>query len=176
MEHPRRRRGVRLPSITLEHLWVLIVLTGIVVFVNTHPIRPHDFWWHMAAGREIAKTGRIPTVDTFSRTMAGAPIATAPAAAEAWRNLRLEIVLEMRVGVGPVFGMAAGSFPVSEIAAYFAGDSLTGAGGRRQTPAAQAGRRAAPPRIVTPSVWILHTGAAVLAVFAQFALARVLHL
>ena len=62
-----------LNSITIEHLWVLTVLVSIFVFVNTHPIRPHDFWWHMAVGREILETGQIPQVDTFSQTMRGTP-------------------------------------------------------------------------------------------------------
>ncbi len=58
---------------TIEHLWALTVLVGIFVFVNTHPIRPHDFWWHIAAGRELTLTGAIPLVDNASQTMAGAP-------------------------------------------------------------------------------------------------------
>lgn len=62
-----------LNSIKIEHLWALTVLVGVFIFVNTHPIRPHDFWWHMAVGREILATGRIPQVDTFSFTMAGTP-------------------------------------------------------------------------------------------------------
>jgi len=32
-----------------------------------------DLWWHLAAGREIARTGAVPSVDTFSHTFAGAP-------------------------------------------------------------------------------------------------------
>ncbi|MDW8064070.1 MAG: hypothetical protein RMK32_00375 [Anaerolineae bacterium] len=60
-------------SLTPSHLLALTVLTGIFVFVSTHPIRPHDFWWHLAVGREILQNGRIPTVDAFSYTRAGAP-------------------------------------------------------------------------------------------------------
>ena len=41
-------------QLRIEHLWALIVLAGIFIFVNTHPIRPHDFWWHIAIGKEIA--------------------------------------------------------------------------------------------------------------------------
>jgi len=44
---------------------------GIFVFVNTHPIRPYDFWWHITIGREILTTGRIPLVDIFSYTANG---------------------------------------------------------------------------------------------------------
>ncbi|MBN1919765.1 MAG: hypothetical protein JW892_00850 [Anaerolineae bacterium] len=60
-------------KLSIEHVWALTVVVGIFVFVNTHPIRPHDFWWHMAAGREILESGSIPQVDTFSHTMAGTP-------------------------------------------------------------------------------------------------------
>ncbi len=57
----------------IEHLWVLAVLAGVFMFVNTHPIRPNDFWFHIATGREILQTGHIPQVDTFSYTNFGAP-------------------------------------------------------------------------------------------------------
>ncbi|MGQ9717771.1 MAG: hypothetical protein ACUVR6_08790 [Anaerolineae bacterium] len=74
MALPFIRRGwpTRWP-VSVAHLWPLTVLLGIFAFLNTHPIRPHDFWWHMAVGREVLATGRIPTVDTFSFTAAGAP-------------------------------------------------------------------------------------------------------
>ena len=62
-----------LPKLTLQHLWPLNVLAGIFFFVSTHPIRPHDFWWHLKAGQEIVTAGRIPNTDTFSYTMAGTP-------------------------------------------------------------------------------------------------------
>lgn len=62
-----------LRKLSIEHLWCLIVMVGIFIFLNTHPIRPHDFWWHIAVGREIVATGQIPTVDTFSFTMSGTP-------------------------------------------------------------------------------------------------------
>ena len=58
---------------TVEHLWALAVLACIWAFVATHPIRPHDFWWHLAIGRQIVQTHQIPQVDTFSYTAPGAP-------------------------------------------------------------------------------------------------------
>ncbi|MCD4738677.1 MAG: hypothetical protein K8R89_05390 [Anaerolineae bacterium] len=60
-------------NFTLGHLWALTTLAGIFTFVNTHPIRPHDFWWHLKIGAEIVTTRQIPAVDTFSLTQAGAP-------------------------------------------------------------------------------------------------------
>jgi hypothetical protein len=59
--------------ISIQHLWALVVLVGVFIFVNTHPIRPHDFWWHMAVGREILLNGQIPQVDIYSYTAYGAP-------------------------------------------------------------------------------------------------------
>ena len=57
----------------ISHLWGLTVVIGVFVFVNTHPIRPHDFWWHLAIGREILSTGQLPTIDVYSYTAPGQP-------------------------------------------------------------------------------------------------------
>jgi hypothetical protein len=58
--------------LSIEYIWGLTALMGIFIFVNTHPIRPYDFWWHITIGREILSTGRIPLVDIFSYTANGA--------------------------------------------------------------------------------------------------------
>jgi hypothetical protein len=62
-----------LSKITIEHLWALTVVIGIFAFVNTHPIRPHDFWWHLAVGRDIVTNRQIPEVDIYSYTRLGQP-------------------------------------------------------------------------------------------------------
>ena len=62
-----------LHRLKIEHLWALVALAGIFIFLNLHPIRPHDFWWHMAVGREIVSTGQIPQVDMYSQTQIGQP-------------------------------------------------------------------------------------------------------
>lgn len=67
------QRRLSVPPLSVAHLWPLTVLLGIFAFLNTHPIRPHDFWWHMAVGRETLARGRIPAVDTFSFTATGIP-------------------------------------------------------------------------------------------------------
>ncbi len=77
----RRNPRPGLARLSVADLWPLTVLLGIFAFLNTHPIRPHDFWWHMAVGREILTTRRIPAVDTFSFTAAGRPY---PAYAVFW--------------------------------------------------------------------------------------------
>jgi hypothetical protein len=60
-------------KITIEHLWAITVIVGIFAFVNTHPIRPHDFWWHIAVGRDIVAEKSIPQVDIYSYTRLGQP-------------------------------------------------------------------------------------------------------
>jgi hypothetical protein len=64
---------IRIPHFPIAYLWAATVLIGIFAFVNTHPLRPHDFWFHASVGREIVATGHIPTTDTFSYTAAGQP-------------------------------------------------------------------------------------------------------
>ncbi len=54
--------------ISIARLWPLTILVGTFVFLNTHPIRPHHFWRHMAAGREIVTTGGYPKVDETTRS------------------------------------------------------------------------------------------------------------
>ena len=62
--------------VAVQHLWVVVILAGVFIFVNTHPIRPHDFWWHIAVGREILTTRQIPHIDIYSFTAPGAPYAS----------------------------------------------------------------------------------------------------
>ena len=59
--------------LTVEHLWPIAVMVGIIAFLNTHPIRPHDFWWHIAIGRDIVSQGNIPIIDVYSYTQPGDP-------------------------------------------------------------------------------------------------------
>lgn len=63
----------------LEHLWAVTILVCIFAFVNSHPIRPYDFWLHIANGREIVAESAIPTTDIFSYTRTGIAFASASA-------------------------------------------------------------------------------------------------
>lgn len=69
-----KRKLVRL---RIEHVWGLVVLCGIFLFVNTHPIRPNDFWFHLAYGRLLSQSGQIPETDLFSFTREGQPYTSA---------------------------------------------------------------------------------------------------
>ncbi|MBN2147681.1 MAG: hypothetical protein JW726_09850 [Anaerolineales bacterium] len=66
-------RSTKRFSLSIQHLWSLTALVGVFVFTSTHPIRPDDFWWHLAIGREIVTSGGIPTQDIYSYTMQGTP-------------------------------------------------------------------------------------------------------
>ena len=70
--HSRGIAGL-LKRINIEHIWALAAIVGIFAFVSTHPIRPHDFWWHIALGRDVLNSGHIPDVDTHSFTATGQP-------------------------------------------------------------------------------------------------------
>jgi len=59
-----------IPRLRLEHLYLITALALGGFAVALLPIVPHDFWWHMAIGRDIARSGAIPTVDTYSWSVA----------------------------------------------------------------------------------------------------------
>lgn len=50
----------------LEHLYPIAALAVAAFVVALMPIVPHDFWWHMAIGRDIARLGVIPQTDAYS--------------------------------------------------------------------------------------------------------------
>ena len=83
-------------KLTIQHLWAATVIVGVFIFVNTHPIRPQDFWWHIAIGREILLSGQIPLVDSYSYTMAGQPY---PAYQIYWL-MELIMYIVFRIGGG----------------------------------------------------------------------------
>lgn len=62
-----------LQRLEAEYLWPVAILACVFAFVNTHPIRPQDFWWHLRLGYEIVHTGHIPQTDIFSYTQYGQP-------------------------------------------------------------------------------------------------------
>ena len=51
-------------GLRIEHLYFVLAVGVFSFFTAVNPIIPHDFWWHIAAGRTIAEQGRIP--DTIS--------------------------------------------------------------------------------------------------------------
>ncbi|WP_029215278.1 hypothetical protein [Kallotenue papyrolyticum] len=63
---------------SLDQLWGLATVALLMLRVQTTPIAPNDFWWHLAVGRQIVATGQIPLVDHFSFTRAGMPYYNQP--------------------------------------------------------------------------------------------------
>lgn len=59
-------RALPLPGV--EHLWAIMALTLIGVFIALAPTDPHDFWWHLKAGQLVAERG-IPTTNLFAWTL-----------------------------------------------------------------------------------------------------------
>jgi hypothetical protein len=59
--------------VRLDHIWLALVPLMVALKVLLTPIAPYDFWWHLAYGREIVRSGTVPALDIFSYTRAGAP-------------------------------------------------------------------------------------------------------
>lgn len=55
----------QLPLVRLDHLWVLLALSVIAVFISLAPTSPNDFWWHLKAG-ELTATSGLPTTNLFA--------------------------------------------------------------------------------------------------------------
>ncbi|GAB4216370.1 MAG: hypothetical protein OHK0022_57420 [Roseiflexaceae bacterium] len=58
---------------TLDHVWLAAALVLVALRPLLTAVQPHDFWWHLAMGREILAHGGVPTVDSYSYTRAGEP-------------------------------------------------------------------------------------------------------
>jgi tetratricopeptide (TPR) repeat protein len=56
-------------------LILALAAASLVLDWSLQPVlgRDSDFWWHLAAGREIWACGSVPLVDSFSHTFAGQP-------------------------------------------------------------------------------------------------------
>jgi hypothetical protein len=59
-------QAVLLPG--LDHVWVILALTLVGVFVALVPTPPHDFWWHLKVGQIVAEHG-IPATNIFAWTL-----------------------------------------------------------------------------------------------------------
>lgn len=58
---------------SVDLLWLSIGLLILLSLALTLPLSPQDYWWYLRLGQNVARTGVIPTVDTYSFTMAGTP-------------------------------------------------------------------------------------------------------
>lgn len=58
---------------SLDQVWIFVAIVLIALRPFMTPIPPHDFWWHLATGKDIVLHASVPTVDSFSYTQAGQP-------------------------------------------------------------------------------------------------------
>lgn len=61
----------RLSSIDL--LWLSLVLFLLLSIALLLPLTPQDYWWYLRLGQDVAHSGSVPVVDTYSFTRAGTP-------------------------------------------------------------------------------------------------------
>lgn len=64
---------MRLKNITIEHLWVLVVIGVCFSYLCTQPIDQYDFWQHLKVGEIIFNTKKILDKDIFTFTIYGKP-------------------------------------------------------------------------------------------------------
>jgi len=57
-----------------DFFWLGIALLFILPIAFILSIPPHDYWFYVRIGRDIAQTGIVPTTDTLSYTYFGRPI------------------------------------------------------------------------------------------------------
>ena len=60
-------------GLSFATMCLTLSLLPIALRVLLIPVPPHDFWWHMAQGRDIWTQHSIPQFDNFSWTRPGAP-------------------------------------------------------------------------------------------------------
>lgn len=56
-------------GISLDILWVLVILAGFLFFVSLIPLPPNDFWWHIKIGEYIYHNHAIPTSNMYAWTL-----------------------------------------------------------------------------------------------------------
>ena len=60
-------------GLSFTAMCLALSLLPIALRVLLIPVPPHDFWWHMAQGRDIWAQHSVPQFDSFSWTRPGAP-------------------------------------------------------------------------------------------------------
>lgn len=66
-------KSIFYPSFSIDILWLSINLLILLSIALLLPLSPQDYWWYLRLGQDIATTGSVPTVDTYSFTRAGTP-------------------------------------------------------------------------------------------------------
>lgn len=58
---------------SVDILWLSIALLILLSLALLLPLSPQDYWWYLRLGQDVAHTGSVPTIDTYSFTQAGSP-------------------------------------------------------------------------------------------------------
>jgi hypothetical protein len=53
-------------GISLDILWVMVILSGFLFFTSLIPLPPNDFWWHLKIGEYIFVNHSIPTTNIYA--------------------------------------------------------------------------------------------------------------
>lgn len=61
------------PSYSVDILWLSLSLLILLSLALLLPLSPQDYWWYLRLGQDVAHTGSVPTIDTYSFTQAGSP-------------------------------------------------------------------------------------------------------
>ncbi len=56
-------------GISLDILWILVILAGFLFFTSLIPLPPNDFWWHLKIGEYIYTNHNILTTNMFAWTL-----------------------------------------------------------------------------------------------------------
>jgi hypothetical protein len=60
---------VKSTGLSIDVLWVLVVLSGFLFFVSLIPLPPNDFWWHLKIGEYIYTNHAIPSSNIYAWTL-----------------------------------------------------------------------------------------------------------
>jgi hypothetical protein len=56
-------------GVSLDILWVLVILAGFLFFTSLIPLPPNDFWWHLKIGEYIYINHSIPSTNMYAWTL-----------------------------------------------------------------------------------------------------------
>ncbi|MBI5353169.1 MAG: hypothetical protein HZB50_11065 [Chloroflexi bacterium] len=56
-----------------DFLWLSLALLILLSLALLLPLSPQDYWWYLRLGQDVARTGSVPAIDTYSFTQTGSP-------------------------------------------------------------------------------------------------------
>lgn len=65
----RMKLSRRLPALSIDILWPLIILAAYVFYTALVPQPPNDLWWHLKIGEYVYTQKAVPTTNLFAWTL-----------------------------------------------------------------------------------------------------------